>query len=129
MAVVFVFTCRLFVLLAVFAKSLVGFSTQASSGDGFLLPDCKVSTSCMVCLPNADLFTGPLTLYWTRPPGAVPYSPRNRPSNSTAALFVAVLLLSGDAELNPGPPVTDVLNIGYINAQRKPGFILITLMQ
>jgi exonuclease III len=52
---------------------------------------------------------------WCRPPLTVPYRPR--PRRSLLSIFVALLLLSGDVESNPGPAATgtDFITFGSFN--------------
>jgi len=66
-----------------------------------------LSISCSCCTLN-------LTLFWIRPLNMVPYKPRTR--RSLLSCFVALLLLSGDIEPNPGPQFTDnYITLGSLN--------------
>jgi len=61
---------------------------------------------------NSSLwYTVPSTC-WSRPPGSTPFRPRDH--KSVSAVFVALLLLSGDIEVNPGPVH---ITVGSVNAR------------
>ena len=64
---------------------------------------------------NDSVFAASPVLLWSRPPGCVPYRPTAR--SSAGEFLISTLLLSGDIEINPGPPITHGFNLGYINAQ------------
>ena len=53
-------------------------------------------------LVSCCLYQPRTTLLWSRPLHTVPYKPR--PHRSLLSTLVALILLSGDVELNPGPP-------------------------
>ena len=60
------------------------------------------------CLHNFDS-----VLLWCRPLHAVPFRPRTR--RSFLSTFIALLLLSGDIESNPGPQLPDYITLGSLN--------------
>ena len=65
-----------------------------------------ISSSCLHQLSSV--------LLWCRPPLSVPFKPRTR--RSLLATLVALLLLSGDIQPNPGPPATtDYVTFGSLN--------------
>ena len=68
------------------------------------------TVSCSSCLhPLSSV------LLWCRPSHTVPFRPRTR--RSLLATLVALLLLSGDIQPNPGPPATatDYVTLGSLN--------------
>jgi hypothetical protein len=65
--------------------------------------------------PSASLCAPSPVLLWARPPGGSPYRPSSQ--FSIATLFAALLLVSGDVELNPGPSVVHSLNFAVVNTQ------------
>ena len=64
--------------------------------------------------PCPTLFDSSITMLWSRPRNTIPFRPRY--SGSFSCIMVALLLLSGDVECNPGPSCQPTsLRFGYIN--------------
>ena len=64
--------------------------------------------------PCPSLFDSSITMLWSRPRNTIPFRPRY--SGSFSCIMVALLLLSGDVECNPGPSCQPTsLRFGYIN--------------
>jgi len=119
MAVCFYFSARILLVLIIFTKfyvfcyaSINEFHTAADFESDYNL---RLLDYSGFYRSNDDLFTAPPVLQWTRPPGSVPFRPRT--ASSVRCVILAVLLLSGDVEANPGPSISHQLNFGYINAQ------------
>ena len=64
--------------------------------------------------PSPSLYDSGMILLWNRPRNSIPFRPRLARSNS--CILVAILLLCGDVEFNPGPSSpSSNLRFGYIN--------------
>ena len=65
--------------------------------------------------PCPGLHDSGIVLLWSRPKYSIPFRPGQ--SQSISCIVVAILLLCGDVECNPGPPSPSSSNLrfGYIN--------------
>jgi len=121
MAVVSVFSSRfkwfkvfLTVFYLIYVYDRASFSSSAGCGSGFNEFHMNYTTNWIV---NSSLWNIRPSTCWLRPPGSAPFRPRHRQSGSI--VFVALLLLSGDIEANPGPGHITIGSLNACSAGRK----------
>jgi len=132
MAVVSVFSCVLIAILLSHTKptgyclipraslTVAVFNETFSSRLYRLVATCNESTRASHCLtlPQCYLHQLAPVLLWCRPSHlhSAPFKPR--PFRSLMSVFVALLLLSGNVEPNPGPPPSNnSITLGCFNAR------------
>ena len=122
MAVCFVFSFKLLVILVVFTRFHRQHVCYFELENGFnkhsrsFNPVFIAEVGSYTVKSNANLFAIPPVLLWARPPGCTPYQPSSQFSVNTS-LVATLLLLSGDIELNPGPSAVNSLNFAVVNAR------------
>jgi hypothetical protein len=120
-ATVFDFRYNVLVIFAVFIRFYCSYGYNDGYDGGVIQHACCSCTvftavfKTFALKPRASLCAPSPVLLWARPPGGSPY----RPSSQflIATLFAALLIVSGDVELNPGPSMVHLLNFAVVNTQ------------
>jgi len=139
MAAVYVFICALILnfisLIGLFGENFYCFNSENVSSQNVNFPAVFIAASSpttvcreantitaaaahllfsTVLISSSCLHQLSSVLLWCRPPLSVPFRPRTR--RSLLATLVALLLLCGDIQPNPGPPATtDYVTFGSLN--------------
>jgi hypothetical protein len=118
----FVFTTRILTVSSGFIRiyfSHIGFLTSKSYLNVTIRHSCRYYTDNVTISAkfdvevNESLWAVPSAALWSCPPGCVPY--RLSSQFAVNAIFTALLLLSGDVELNPGPVINHSLKFAVVN--------------